>query len=502
MVEPAEPRSSRDDVRASDGRSPFRRGSLHEKRHLGCLDAMFLAAEAPTNYAMHTMAIMALDPSTMPPGDRVDTVRSYLASRIHLVPPLYRRLIETPLGLGTPVWVEDRCVDLDRHVQPVVLPRPGTPRQLASFVSERTEHKLDRRYPLWEMHVVEGYGDGTLPIVVKVHHALMDGIAGMSFMASLFAPAPDSPPSPVRAEVRSTSTPSGLAMAADDLASAIGRPFRGVRAAGDSLLAGLRILRGLTRAGRLRVTDLTVPFTAPRVPFGEPITPRREVAFTSLPLDQVRLVARAFDVTVNDAVLTVVSGALRSYLTSLGKLPTRQLVAALPVSVRGRRGTEQANLVTLMLSGLATDRSEPADRLAAIHAETRRAKLLQSDLGPDTLLEWLEVPPPILLSMAAQTYSGMRLSTLHRPLCNLVVSNVPGPPVPLYFGGARVSSIFPFGPIFDGVGLNITLLSGQERVDVGLVACPDRLRGLWDLARGLQLALEELRSAASARPNG
>jgi len=165
-------------------------------QRLSGLDAVFLAAEGPANYVTHGMAVMVLDPSTMPGGDRVVAVRDYVRERIHLISPLQRRLVEAPLGLDVPRWIDHSPVDLDRHIQAVRLPAPVTAVELASFVSDLAGRKLDRRYPLWEMSVVEGFEDEHLCIVAKLHHSLMDGVAGMQFMASLFALEPGAPPPP------------------------------------------------------------------------------------------------------------------------------------------------------------------------------------------------------------------------------------------------------------------------------------------------------------------
>jgi len=203
-------------------------------------------------------------------------------------------------------------------------------------------------------------------------------------------------------------------------------------------------------------------------------------------------------------ILATVAGAMRRFLVSLGKLPGKQLVAAVPVSVRGDRGTDQANLLSLMVTGLATDLEDPSDRLVAIHRAGAEAKLLQSAMGSKVLLDWLEVPAPVLIALASSLYARLRLSSLHAPLCNVLVSDVHGPSMPLYFAGARLESIFPLGPIFDGIGLNITAVSCAETLDVGLVACPDRLPDLWSLASALGPALEELGaerpSHAGAKP--
>jgi len=468
-------------------------------RRLSGLDAVFLAAEGPANYVTHGMAVMVLDPSTMPAGDRVGAVRDYVRARIHLVPPLQRRLVPVPLGLDVPRWMDDPRVDLDRHIQAMRLPTPVTTVALASFVSDLAGRKLDRRLPLWEMYVVEGFENDRLCIAAKLHHSLMDGGAGMQFMASLFALEPDVPAPPPPGPQVPERQPGDLAKLAGALVSMIRRPLVGARAVERTVEAGIRVSRRVVDHRRRGGSSLTVPFSAPRLPFDAPITPRREVAFTSLPLDKIRGVAHVFEVTINDVVLAVVAGAMRRFLVSLGRLPEKPLVAAVPVSVRGDHGVEQANMVSVMLTSLATDLEDPADRLVAIHHAASEAKLLQAAVGSEALMEWFEVPVPALFSLATSLYARLRLSALHPPLCNVLVSNVPGPPVPLYFAGARLESIFPLGPIFDGVGLNITAVSSMETLDIGLVACPDQLPDLWDLASGLRPALKELDAARLSR---
>jgi len=468
-------------------------------RRLSGLDAVFLAAEGPANYVTHGMAVMVLDPSTMPAGDRVAAVRDYVRARIHLVPPLQRRLVPAPLGLDVPRWIDDPRVDLDRHIQAVGLPTPVTAGALASFVSDLAGRKLDRRYPLWEMYVIDGFQGDRLCIVAKLHHALMDGGAGMQFMASLFALEPDAPAPPMPGPRVPERRPGNLDSLAGALGSMVRRPLLGARAVERTLGAGMRVSRQLVDHRRRGHSSLTVPFSAPRLPFDAPITPRREIAFTSLSLDTIKDIAHAFEVTINDVVLAVVAGAMRCFLLSLGKLPEKPLVAAVPVSVRGDHGVEQANMISVMLTALATDLEDPVDRLVAIHQGALEAKLLQAAMGSDALMEWLEVPVPALFSLATSLYARLHLASLHPPLCNVLVSDVPGPPVPLYFAGGRMEAIFPLGPIFDGVGLNITAVSSVDTLDIGLVACPDQLPDLWNLASGLRPALQELDAARSSR---
>lgn len=459
-------------------------------RRLSGLDSTFLAAEAPSNYFSHTMAVMVLDRSTMQGSDPVALIREYVGRRIHQVPPLQRRLVQVPFGLDTPVWVDEPSVDLDRHVRGASLPPPAGPAELLAFVSELAGTQLDRRHPLWEMYVVEGPGSDELSIVAKLHHSLMDGGAGMQFMASLFALSPDAGPPPRRRHRPDENPPGDLALVAGATASMVRRPLLALRAAGGSLRVAPGVVRQIWNF-RGFPDPPAAPFRAPRTLFNSPITSRRQVAMTSLPIGQVKDVAHTFGVTVNDVLLAVVAGAVRHYLTSLDELPDRELVAAVPVSLRAGRDTKAANLVSVVLCGLGTDKANPVERLAGIHNAALEAKMLQSALGSE-LLQWLEVPVPALISAAANLYSRLGLSAFHPPFCNLLVSDVPGPPMPLFFAGARLRSLFPLGPIFDGMGLNITAVSSADTLDVGLVACPDRLRNLGKLAGGLRFALDEL----------
>ncbi len=468
-------------------------------RRLSGLDAIFLAAEGPAQYLTHTMAVMVLDPSTMPDGDRVEAVRAYIGERIHLVPPLQRCLVEVPLGLDAPRWIDGGRVDLEHHIQGARLPLPVTAPALASFVSDLAGRKLDRRYPLWEMHVIDGFEGDRLCIVAKLHHSLMDGGAGMQFMASLFDLDPNSPAPPVPEHVARDRRPGTLFTLARSVGPMCRRPAIGARAVGQTLGAVLRVGRELVDRRRRKGGPLALPFAAPTMAFNARITSRREIAFASLSLNTVKDVAHGSGVTVNDVVLATVAGALRRFLLSSGRLPEKSLVAAVPVSVRGDQGVEQSNMFSVMLTSLATDREEAADRLVAIHQGTLEAKLLQSAVGSDALTAWIEFPIPAIFTLATALYSRLHLSSLHPPLCNVLVSDVPGPPVTLYFARARLESIFPLGPIFDGMGLNITAVSSSDTLDVGVVACPDQLPGLWRLVDGLQPALEELHAPLSAR---
>jgi diacylglycerol O-acyltransferase len=235
------------------------------------------------------------------------------------------------------------------------------------------------------------------------------------------------------------------------------------------------------------------PFQAPRTSFNGALTPRRSYSFTSLDLPTVKAVKAAAGTTVNDVVLALCSGALRHYLDERGEVVDSSLVGMVPVSVRTEDEREAGgNKVSMMLCTLASDLDDPTERLAAINECMSEAKEQQKLIGADTLQEWIEFAAPAVAGRAARLYSRLRLADRHRPLFNVTISNVPGPPFPLYSAGARLVANYPVGPIIDGTGLNMTVMSYLDQLDFGLLACPDVLDDVWAVAEGLHRALDEL----------
>jgi WS/DGAT/MGAT family acyltransferase len=222
------------------------------------------------------------------------------------------------------------------------------------------------------------------------------------------------------------------------------------------------------------------------------ITPHRQVAFTTLPLDDVRRVKEAFGATVNDVVLAVLSGALRRYFVERDELPDKPLVAVIPTSVRSQDEKQLGNRVSAMFTQLATDRDDPVDRLTEVRQTMTGAKQVHADIGGNTLEEWAELAAPAVLARGARLYGQLRLADRHPPIYNLIVSNVPGPQFPLYIGGARLVDMYPMGPVFDGAGLNFTAMSYRDQVDIGFMACREAVPELWRLAGEIPEALAEL----------
>jgi WS/DGAT/MGAT family acyltransferase len=224
------------------------------------------------------------------------------------------------------------------------------------------------------------------------------------------------------------------------------------------------------------------------------------VAYVSVPLADIKAVSRAFGTTVNVVVLAMVSGALRRYLIPRGELPEDPLVSAVPASTH-KQGDTRANAYTVFGMTLASDREDPAERLRAIHAEAEKKKRRQQGPGVEALAEWMDVPSPFVFSLAARAYTALGLGERMSPFFNVVVSNVPGPPMPLYFGGARLLGLHPLGPIFDGYTLNFTTISREDSLDIGLVACRERLPEVWEIASALPEALAELTALVQPAPD-
>jgi len=445
---------------------------------------------------MHVAGLMVLDPSTIPDGFSMDDVRAFYESRLHLAAPFRRRLAEIPLGIHHPLWIEDPDFDLDQHLHHIAVPPPGGQRELAALAADLVKMPLDRNRPLWECWIIEGLEDGNVAVLTKVHHAAIDGVSGNEITVAMLQLSPEDEPPPPTEEWKPDRIPTDLERLAYAGSSIVRQPVRLVKTARRTIESALRVRE------RNRQPDVEPPpglFNAPRTPFNVALTPHRDFAYTSLSLPDVKAIKNALDVSVNDVVLAVCAGALRKYLEGLDEHPDGPLVAMVPVSVRTeeQKGTN-GNQVSSMFCSLATDIDDPVERLIKIHAGTKQAKEQINIIGAAALTDWVEFAAPALLGRVARTYSRTRMADRHRPLFNVTISNIPGPPFPLYSTGARMIAHYPMGPIFDGGGLNITLMSYMDSLDFGLVACPDLIDDVWSIADGLSEALEELGKAVAA----
>ncbi|UYP20667.1 wax ester/triacylglycerol synthase family O-acyltransferase [Rhodococcus sp. Z13] len=459
-------------------------------QRLSGLDAGFLYLETPSQL-LHICGLIVLDPSTVPDGYSYAALRDELAARLPAVPQFRMKIADNPLNLDHPVWVDDHDFDLDRHLHRIAVPAPGGREELAELCGHIAAQPLDRSRPLWEMWVIEGLEDGSVAVVAKMHHAGVDGVSGAALLAQLCSLDPSDPhPEPAASGAGD----------ATDLAIVVG-------GAVNVALRPLHLLKILPAAvgsvtswiARARRGDaMPAPFTAPRTNFNGTITGHRNVAFAQLDLDDVKAVKKAFGVTVNDVVTALCAGALRRYLERRGELPDSPLVGMIPVSVHGVSDRPGRNQVSAMFAELHTHIADPAERLRALADANSVSKEHNADLGANLLQDWSQFLGAVVFGSAMRAYAGLRLAERHPVIHNLVISNVPGPPFPLYFLGARMTGMYPFGPIFHGAALNITVLSLDGMLDIGMISCPDLVPDLWQLVDDFAPALEELLAAAEA----
>lgn len=463
-------------------------------RRLSGVDADLLYAETP-NAHLHVGALLILDPSTSPWPFGVETWRQLIEAHLSELPPLRQRLAEVPFGIDRPYWVDDPHFDLGRHVRRIAVPAPGGARELGALVGDLCSYKLDRTAPLWEMWFIEGVEHGRVALLFKAHHCCMDGMTGALMLGRLLTTEPTAPrldgarwqPEPGHA------IPSPLERFASGLRHIAATPWEARTPLGDTV----RSIRKLANTWRAKPEGAPpLPFTAPRTRLNRDITPHRGFAFVEVPLEPVKRVKKHFEVKVNDVAVALCAGALREYLRARGELPKEPLIAAIPVSIRtGEQMAGFGNAVSGLFATLATHVDDAGERLRAIHEGTVAAKRIYESGVEDAVMEWADLSLPSAVALAGKLWTWMHLSERLPPIFNLLISNVPGPPVPLYAGGARLVSCHPMGPLVGNVALNVTVMSYRDVLGFGLLGCPEVIPDLWEIAERVPAALDELVAA-------
>ncbi len=472
-------------------------------QRVSSLDAALLYAETP-EMSLHTMGVVVLEPPAGSSPPAFPLMREVFEARIHRVPELRRRFVEGPLELGDPHWIEDPEFDLANHLFRVELPPPRGPRELADFVGAYASRTLDRSKPLWEMVLIERLERRNIAVVAKVHHAVMDGARLVALLEHMFDAAPARgarAPSPATPWVPDA-MPSKAWLMADTARALAARPFRAIDALAH--VAGTVLSRDPSPretppagAGAARL------FEAPATPFNGALTAHRAVALADVRFADVQAIKRAFGTTVNDVVLAACCGALRSWLAAHGGLPEKSLVANVPVTVRVAADGAAGNRVSMILVHLPVSTADPVERLMAIHAETCRAKEKHGRAGGDVLRQFTDVvtnlAAPWLLTHVVQLYSRIHLADWLPFFWNLVISNLPGPSRPLRLHGARVRRVYPLGPVQQGSGLNLTVMSTADRLCLGAMACQELVPDVDEIGRGFVDEVAVLRRLARRR---
>jgi diacylglycerol O-acyltransferase len=462
---------------------------------LSGMDASFLYSETPST-PNHISGLYLYDPGSAP-GGRVSfaTILDTIAARLGRAASFRQRLVRVPLDMDHPYWVQDGAFDLEFHVREIALPAPGDWRQLCIQTARLHARPLDLTRAPWEITVisgldnVDGLAKGSFALMWKTHHAAIDGASGIEILNAVHDLSPDPAPDDDVDDWRPEPIPSALELTVRAAANAVRNPMRAQRALGRMVPAIAPVVRGVRRG--------VIRLQAPPTRFNVPVTAHRVFDGTIVPLADLKQMKSAVPgATLNDAVLSVVGGALRAYLLDKGELPDESLVTMVPISTRTKEQQGTAgNQVSMMAASLATDVEDPRDRLVAVHRSTTESKALTEAIGARTLTELSELAPGLLVGIGSRAAARMT----GRTTFNTTITNVPGPPVPLYFCGARMERMYGLGPILNGAGLFHVVGSYDGNVAISATACRELLPDPAVYIDCIDGALGALRAATSTR---
>lgn len=468
-------------------------------RQMGGQDASFIYNEAP-RMPMHIAGLAIYDTSTANGTVTFKGILDHIRARMPLVPTYYERMVRVPFDFDHPWWVVDPEFDLEFHVRHIALPHPGDWRQLCIQAARLHARELDLDRPLWEMYVIEGLNNvegvppGSFAVVTKTHHAAIDGVSGIELASIINDLEPDAVP------------PSGPEPPAPEQ---VPPPYElMVRAGFNNAMQSQRFAEFMQRAMPMFPTAGQPPRSqptaapAPRTRFSGTVTAHRVVENRSFDLGEVRRIKSAVDgATINDAVLAVVAGALRRFLESKNELPTDPLVVMAPISIRSadEKGA-LGNRVSGMTLPIPTNEADPLERLRTVHTTTQASKEMASAIPARTLTDFNQFIPWALAGLAARTAASLKLAETMAPAINTVVTNVPGPQVPLYMAGAKLLKQFGMGPVTDGMGIMHPVLSYNGEIAISVTACREMLPDPGFYAECIQASFDELAEATAPPP--
>lgn len=472
---------------------------------LSGLDAMFLYLETQ-NTPMHVAGLSICEPPSGYEGHPYEEFRAQVVSRLHEVPSFTRRLEPTPLRLDHPVWVTAESIDLDYHIRRAALPRPGTWDQLRTMVEHLHTQLLDRKKPLWQFHVIEGLQGGRFAIYTKSHHACVDGGGGILAMDILSDREPKPrEPLPVQEIRLPTRKPGFFEMVGHAYGSLIQQQFNAVKTVPAMVRTIRNVVRSAVKDGTWGLKDLK---PAPHTIFNARVGKRRAYGTSSIPLGDIKALAKASGATLNDVVLAICAGALRKYLNKRHALPEQSLVAAVPVSMREVGDVNQANQVSSIFPRIHTEIADPLERLEAIKASMGRAKAQLKDIKDVVPRDFSVFGAPAIVPLVWQVVERTGIMESVPSFINVAISNVPGPRRPMYFAGIKVTEFYPVSIAAHGAALNITMQSYVDRLDFGLTACREACPDIQTLAgfiveefqalAGILMKREASRAAAKA----
>lgn len=471
-------------------------------RQLQGMDASFVALET-RNSPMHIGSILIYDPATAPGSFvRFKDILQFIGARAQLSRTMRQRLVRVPFDLDYPYWVEDPDFDLEYHVRHVALPQPGDWRQLCIQAARIFARPLDLDRPPWEFTVVEGLDNvpgvaqGSFAMVTKVHHAAIDGMSGIDLMEALHTLRPDDPPPSQPDDWRPERIPNPIELLGKSYFNAVTNPWKQLEVAAKAAPGLAKAIKGLV------VKDFTVSsdMLAPKSRFNRKIGPHRVVEGRSLKLADIKAIrALAGGAKVNDVFLAIIGGAMRKYLLAKNDLPKKTLTAMAPISVRaGAEKGDMGNQVAAMIAPLGTHIEDPAERLAFVFSQTANSKAMSDAIGARNMTEMSKVSPALFMALGAQLYTRLGLANRGvAPPFTTVVTNVPGPPVPIHFTGARLESMMGLLCLTDGLGLGHVVQSYCDEATIAFTADRELLPDPDFYVKCIEDSFAELLSAAT-----
>jgi WS/DGAT/MGAT family acyltransferase len=429
-------------------------------------DATFLYADSPTS-PMHVGTLIMVEGSL-----KFDVFREMVASKLHQIPKFRQRLLNVPMNLDYPYWVDDPNFDLDLHLNRVKLPDPANWKTLRDLTSSIFSDSLDLRRPLWSISFIEGLNEisqipkGSVAIVTKVHHVMVDGNSGVGILGILFdkdekSTSKETTTPPV---FEPDPLPDEFSLLLKSSYKFIKNPFKIPKTVGETVF---NLIKG-SAAGTMNVhKDLNKTSSpVPKTIFNESISPKRTWGTAILSFERINVLKKLMEVSINDMILAICAGALRRYLLGREKLPSQSLVANVPISIRVKGSKELNNQISNMMVQIATHIEDPIERLEYIQEQTIMGKTKHKAIGAKTLAKMADSVPFGLANLAAGIYSRYNIKDLHRPPFNVTITNVPGPRGMLYLDGHKIVSMFGLTPVVDGFGLIIAAFSYNGQVTI------------------------------------
>ncbi len=466
-------------------------------QQLSGLDSSFLYLETGTT-PMHIGSMAIYDQSTAPGGHvTFKEILEFFEKRLHKARSFRQRLARVPLSLDYPYWIEDPDFDLEFHVRHIALPRPGDWRQLCIQAARLHARPLDLSRPLWEAYVIEGLDNvagipkGSFALVMKIHHAAIDGVSGAEMAAAIHDLSPDADVDEPIEQWQPERLPTGVELLTRSMARSIRTPLKFGKLLYRSAPSLGKVVAGLS------TRQLKLKLRAPKTRFNATVSSHRVFDGCQFDLDDIKAIKNSQPgTTVNDVIVSICGGALRKYLLSKDELPNESLVAMVPMSARSAEQRASAgNLVTAMSLPIRSDIDDPLERLLAVNGESIQAKKLTYTMGPDLAADAAEFLPSTISGLLARTYGSSGLADKAPPIFNTVITNVPGVNVPLYSMGSKMVGIYGLGPVVHGVGLFQPVMSYNNKITISAVADREAMPDPAFYVECLQKSFDELKTA-------